>query len=340
MPFDPNNLIDTTPHYWNNKETARFAGQLDTFFVQRSRGQIQPQFREYALPKSQMVELRENRQGGLPLARGLQNSALPSNYATSKITPMTQEARESMQYLNGGTMGMPQNAPYGGTDAVSMNREVDVAQVMQQRMMQQGYSPAQMTQQGFANMPAQGTGPRVVTLIEGHTFYRPLAVSGFPTAMPIVRTGGTIAGIKGPVEMKEVARVYNADGLQRIDASVVIQDTRRHMQLVVVQGTWTNGPVLVAAEAILENGQGRNGTQQLLIDSNQRQQQYQQPQPQQSIEQRMMMHHQQHQMNADQQLLLQQPTRQAPMQQQPQRQISQIDQSSRDLLRKRGLLKG
>lgn len=341
MRFDPDNLIDKSPQYWEARENKQFAHQLDSFYVQRARGQVQPQFRQYALPKSQMLELRANTQGGLPVFRGMQNSALPTNYSTSKVTPMTEEARQSMQYLNGGVMGMPQNAPNPAYAASSVDREVgpqDVQQIMMQRMMSQGASPAQMVQGGIVNMPAQGAGgPRIATLIEGHTFYRPLQVSGFPTSMPIVRTGGTIQGARGPVEIKEIARVYNADGLQRIDAGAVQQDVQRHMQLVVIQAPWTNGPVLVPREAIVENGYGGGGNQQLLVDSRMRQQ----PQPQMSMEQRMMMHHQQQQLNADQQLLLQQPQRQQPMpQHQPQRQISQIDQSARDLLKRRGLLKG
>jgi hypothetical protein len=320
-----NSLIDESPDYWQKNQ--EFEGQLKTFYHQRKTGQLKQEFREYAIPKSQMAELRVNPANGIPIIKGGNQGLIPLSRTLSRLSGLNEGAREVLQGLD----------PY--SDMSSMDRDVDVTGMMRQRMSQQGQSPAMMAQQGFANMPAQGTGGRTVSLIEGHTFYRPLQVSGFPTSMPIVRTGGTIAGIQGQVELKEMKRVYNADGLARIDAQVVQQDTGRHMDLVVVQGTWTNGPVLVSREAIVENGFGNSGNQQLLQDGRQRQ--LQQQVPQSNFEQRMMIQHQQQQQASNQQLLLQQQrpmNRPMPQQQQPR--VAQIDQSSRDLLRKRGLLKG
>src|SRR5574337_1247548 len=111
MAFDPENFIDKNPQYWANQQNSQFAEQLDRFYNLRSRGQIQPEFRQYALPKSQMVEMRINPQGGLPIARGFKNSALPVNYATGKVSVYKEGVRENTNFLNGGVMGMPQNAP-------------------------------------------------------------------------------------------------------------------------------------------------------------------------------------------------------------------------------------
>lgn len=337
----PNDFIDNLnydPNYWNNQQQQKWGNFLDNFYTARTRGQMQSQVREYALPKSQMTMLRENPNGGLPVFQGQTTSALPINFQFSQNhVKMPPELGGMSQ------MGMPMSVPNPAYDAASVDREIgphQLQQMMQQRMMQQGYSPQQMTQNGMVNMPPQGAaGPRMASLVEGHIFFRPLQLQGFASTIPVVKTGGQIAGVKGQVQVHEVVRAYVADGLARIDASRLHEDASRIKMLVVVSAPWTNGQVLVPQEAIIENGYGTGGSQQLLTDARAY-----------NIEQQSMIH------NAQRQQLMQQQQRQQmlmasqrpaivqqqimPMQQQQRPVISSTDEASKALLRRRGLLKG
>lgn len=356
-----NDLTDRNPEYW--VQNARFAGTLDQIASARFHGQVQNNVREYSIPRSQMVQLRENAHGGIPVFRGQQSSALPSNYeAGSRIGAMPAEISEQMgRYEGYGSQQQPQQGIRNYAQQQQPTQQVasrdlspqDVQSLIMSRAMGGGQQQAPAQQQQMQQQQPQG---RVATLIEGHTFYRALQSGGFATNMSIVRTAGMIAGVRGPVEIKNMVRAYNADGLQRIDAANIDRDTTRHMQLVVVQAVWTNGPVLVPMEAISENGYNNgNGQQQLLHDNFQRvapmaQQQIQQ-QPAYNMEQMAMMQQQQAMAQAraqqqgltPQQVQMMQQQRQFQQQAPQQQQQSRVminDQASRDLLRRRGLLKG
>ena len=183
------------------------------------------------------------------------------------------------------------------------------------------------TGRGF-NTPAQ----RVCTLSEGHTYFQPLQIQGFGTTQPLAKSGGQLRGIQGrQFEINETVTAYVVDGLQTIDLSKM--EPGRLRTLVKVTAPLV-GTFLVPQEAIQEIGGGPGANRTVLTDGRGWT-------PQQM--QQMQMQQQQQQMMQQRQLLTNAPANRPMMPQQPARPMSaqeQLAQQSREMLKRKGLLRG
>jgi hypothetical protein len=230
-----------------------------------------------------------------------------------------------------------------------MVEEVDAGALMQQRLLgqmsrtptpQHGAMPGHAMatgQQSFQQPPAS-----VVTLQEGYTFYQPLQIQGFGTTQPLAKTGGQIKGVQGrQFQVEGVVTAYVVDGLQTIDLSKM--EPGRLKPLVKVTAPLL-GTFLVPQEAIQEMSGGPSSQRHLLVDSgnhNRMDQRAAYAQQQQQMQQQALAQQQAQQRS----LLVSAPQgRQAMPQQQPMNRPTShqemLQQQSRELMRRRGLLKG
>ncbi len=311
---------DEQPDYWKRNEESRV--NLDQHFHNRTHGKrIEKSMNAYAIPRSQKVALRENKIGGIPQVVGGVN-VWDDKYLAAQ----------------GKLMGSVPTAMRGP------NEEVDIGAALQSRMVANaampggpthgpmpGHGMATGTGRGF-NTPAQ----RVCTLSEGHTYFQPLQIQGFGTTQPLAKSGGQLRGIQGrQFEINETVTAYVVDGLQTIDLSKM--EPGRLRTLVKVTAPLV-GTFLVPQEAIQEIGGGPGANRTVLTDGRGwTPQQMQQMQMQQQQQQMMMQQQQQRQ------LLTNAPVNRPMMPQQPARPMStqeQLAQQSREMLKRKGLLRG
>lgn len=320
-------VADEQKDYWQrSKLTQRDAALLDRHFDARSHGQkLQTNsMSAYAIPKSQKVALRESRVGGIPIAEGgMQEWDEAYIRAQAKLA------------AKGGNV--PVSDSWGGRIPGSTTEEVDIGRILQNRMISQAATPPNSN---HGPMPghAMATGqqrsqqiPSICTLQEGHTFYQPLKIDNFGTTQPLVKTGGTIRGIQGrQFQAEGQVTAYVVDGLQTIDLSKM--EPGRMKTLVRVSAPLL-GTFLVPQEAIQEMSGGAGSGKQLLIDSSQ------QFRSEQQMRQQQQYLHQQQQQRPG--LTAQAPQRPVmPAQPRPTNPQEILQQQSRDLLRRRGILKG
>lgn len=140
------------------------------------------------------------------------------------------------------------------TTPQSQNGEVDIGQLLQQRMMSRHPGMA------FPN-PPQRQGPQEVTLKEGHEFWKELSFSGMSVNACLVRKSGIIpsnmVGKKMIVRSeKNCFEVTN----EAVDLNNLPMDT--HQVLIEVEAPWI-GRFLVRREALsstpftVQNNNGR-----------------------------------------------------------------------------------
>lgn len=321
-------VIDEQKDYWQRSKLAqRDAALLDQHFDARSHGQKFQMngMSAYAIPKSQKVALRESRVGGIPIPEGGMQ-----DWNEAYIRAQAKFAAQ------GGNVSVPD--PWGGRTPGSMTEEVDIGRILQNRMASQAAAPP-LPNHGPMPGHAMATGqqqsqqtPPVCTLQEGLTFYQPLKIDGFGTTQPLAKSGGTIRGVQGrQFQVGEQVTVYVIDGLQTVDLSKM--EPGRMRSLIRVSAPLL-GTFLVPQEAIQEVSGGAGSGKQLLIDSSQ---QYRTEQ--QMRQQQQYLHQQQQQQRPG---LLAQVAQKPVMSQQPRPTNPQeiLQQQSRDMLRRRGLLKG
>lgn len=312
---------DEQPDYWRqNQLVVETRVNLDQHFHNRTHGKkLEKSMSAYAIPRSQKVALRENKIGGIPQVVG------GANVWDDKYLAAQGKLLGSQQPLMRGP-----------------NEEVDIGATLQSRMVANAAIPGGPT---HGPMPghgmATGTGrgfntptARVCTLTEGHTYFQPLQIQGFGTTQPLAKTGGQLRGVQGrEFEINETVTAYVVDGLQTIDLSKM--EPGRLRPLVKVTAPLL-GTFLVPQEAIKEVG-GPSANRTVLTDGRGwTPQQMQQMQAQQQ-QQQMLQQQQQRQ------LLTNSSVNRPMMPQQPARPMSaqeQLAQQSRDLLRRKGLLKG
>jgi hypothetical protein len=270
----------------------------------------------YAIPRSQKVALRENRIGGIPVIEGG-----ASNWDQKYLAAQ-------------GKLVNTVQPPARG-----MNEEVDAGAMLQSRLAAAAATPAGPTHgpmpgHGMATGTGRGFEPaaRVCTLSEGHTYFQSLQIQNFGSTQPLAKTGGQLRGVQGrQFEIKGTVTAYVVDGLQTIDLSRM--EPGRLRPLVRVEAPLL-GTFLVPQEAIQEIGGGPGATRTLLTDSR-----GYTPQQMQQMQQQQMMQQQMQQ----RQMLPNNPVQRPVMPQQPSRPMSaqeQLAQQSRDMLRRKGLLKG
>jgi hypothetical protein len=338
---DPKDVLfgpvpDEQRDYWQrNKLAQRDAALLDRHFDPRFRQQFMSErdsgLRAYSIPRSQKVVLRET-PGGLPVFDGSFN-VWDERYAQA----------QSQFASRANTSNLPD--PFQGRRP-GMVEEVDAGALLQQRMMgqmsrpptpQHGAMPghAMVTGQQSFQQPAAS----VVTLHEGHTFYTPLQIQGFGTTQPLAKTGGQIKGVQGrQFQVEGQVNAYVIDGLQTIDLSKM--EPQRLKPLVRVSAPLL-GTFLVPQEAIQEMSGGPGATRGLLIDHGNHRQDQRAMWAQQQAQAQAQAQQQQQQARS---LLITQPQGRQPMpQQQPARPMNQQEMfqaQQREMLRRRGLLKG
>jgi len=310
-------VIDEQKDYWQrNQLTQRDAVLLDRHFEARTHGQnLQANsMSAYAIPKSQKVVLRESRVGGIPIMEGgAQEWDKAYILAQAKLA------------AQGGNIAIPD--PWNGRTPGSTTVEVDVGRFLQQRMVSQAAVPP-IPNQGAMPGPMMATGqqhqqaPTVCTLQEGHTFFQPLKIEGFGTTQPMAKTGGVIRGVQGrQFQVEGQVTVYIVDGLQTVDLSKM--EPGRYRTLYRVSSPLL-GTFLVPQEAIQEMGGGVGGGRQLLIDSGQGH--------------RLEKMRQQQRSGLN--MSSQPPLQRTMTSSRPANPQEILQQQSRELLRRRGLLKG
>jgi hypothetical protein len=306
---------DEQPDYWRrNQYNQKAQADLDRHFTERAHGKrIEKSMSAYAIPRSQKVALRENRIGGIPQVEGGVNNWDPKYLAAQ------------------GKLVGAQPVMRGP------NEEVDVGAALQSRMAANAAMPGGPT---HGPMPghgmAMGTGrgfntptPRVCTLAEGHTYFQPLQIQGFGATQPLAKTGGRLQGVQGrQFEINETVTAYVVDGLQTIDLSKM--EPGRLRPLVKVSAPLL-GTFLVPQEAIQEVGGGPGANRTVLTDGRGWT-------PQQM--QQMQMQQQQRQLLTNTPVNRPMPPQQQPQFNRPMSAQEQLAQQSRDLLRRKGLLKG
>jgi len=303
-------VIDEQKGYWEeNPLRQRDKALLDRHFDSRAQGnKWQTGISAYSLPKTQKSILRESRVGGIPTVEGGE-----SNWEEAYLL--------AQQKLAGQHPSIPD--PWSGRRPGLADGEVDVGSILQQRMASQAMNHSPMPGHAMATgqQSNQQAGPPVCTLQEGHTFYHVLKIDGFGTTQPLARTGGIIKGLQGrQFQVDGSVSAYIIDGLQTIDLQKM--EPGRLRSLIRVTAPLV-GTFLVPQEAIAEmsGGASQNGGRQLLIDSSQQ--------------------HRQRQAQANHGLLISQPQRQRqPAQPRPTNPQEILQHQGRDLLRRRGLLKG
>jgi hypothetical protein len=312
-------VIDEQKDFWQRNQFAQTdAANLDRHFDARAHGNKwvngrDPSINAYAIPRSSKVPLKETTVGGLPVFDG----------AAAIWDERYSQAQSKL--LQNNNLNLPD--PWGRRPGLS--EEVDGGALLHQRLMSQMANPGGAT---HGPMPGHSmvTGQvqqatRTCTLMEGHTFYQSLQIQGFGTTQPLAKTGGVIKGVQGrQFQVEAVVNAYVVDGLQTIDLSKM--EPGRLKPLVRVTAPLL-GTFLVPQEAIQEAG-SVGGSRQMLIDSGQQhrvdqRQQWVQPAPQ------------------TQGLITSQPQRQPmPQQTRPMSQQEILQAQSRQLLQRRGLLKG
>lgn len=315
MPINSKQILfgpvpDEQKDFWQKSKFAqRDAAILDRHFDSRSHGKkIENSMNAYSIPRSAKVALKETVVGGLPVWDG----------ATSVWDDRYSQAQSKLAQRN---PNLPD--PWQGRKP-GMVEEIDAGAVLQQRLMSQAANsgaPTHGPMPGHAMVTGQNQHqPSTCTLAEGHTFYQALQIQGFGTTQPLAKTGGQIRGVQGKqFQVEGLVTAYVVDGLQTIDLSKM--EPSRLKPLVRVTAPLL-GTFLVPQEAVQEMNAG-GPSRQLLIDSGQ-----------------------QHRMEQRQQWL-QHPPASHP---QPQRQVVQnsrapshqdtLQAQSREMMRRRGLLKG
>lgn len=313
-------VADEQRDYWQrNQLNQRDAAVLDQHFDNRARGgKWQQGISAYSIPRAQKAALKESRIGGILQVEG-GDQFWEAEYLKAQAK------------LSGQSPSIPD--PWGGRNPGSVP-EVDMTALLQQRMRSQG-SPGNSFEIPGQQQPARSS---LCTLQEGHTFYSPLKVEAFGTTQPLAKTGGTIKGVQGrQFQIEGQVTAYVVDGLQTVDLSKM--DPSRLKPLYRVTAPLL-GTFLVPQEAIQElSGNGMvNGGRQLLIDSGQQHRVEQLRMNQQQMLQQQQQQQQQRQGQGQSRLLTSQPS----SQQQPRPTNPQeiLQQQSRELLRRRGMLKG
>ena len=325
---------DEQRDYWQrNRLAQRDASLLDSHFDSRARGNRwknaqDPSVNAYAIPRNMKVPLKETSVGGLLTFDGA-SAVWDEHYA---------RAQSRLLQRNDLPNQLPD--PWNGRRA-QMSEEIDGGAILQQRMLSNMAAPGGST---HGPMPghmlatgqqrSQQAGPSVCTLMEGHTFYQSLQIQGFGTTQPLAKTGGQIKGVQGrQFQVEGMVTAYVVDGLQTIDLSKM--EPGRLKPLVRVTAPLL-GTFLVPQEAIQEMGGSGMGTQrQMLIDSSQQHQ----------VSQRQQWAAQQ-QAQAQSLLISQGPQPRQPMNQpvqqgnRPMNPQEMLQAQSRELMRRRGLLKG
>lgn len=306
---------DEQPDFWNKNEYSQQARRdLDGHFMARSHGKrIEKSMSSYAIPRSQKVALVENKIGGIPQVQG-GASTWDQKYLAAQ-----------------GKLAGAQPAARG------LNEEVDAGAILQSRLAANAAAPGGPTHgpmpgHGMATGTGRGfnTSPsRVCTLTEGHTYFQPLQIQGFGTTQPLAKSGGQLRGVQGrQFEVNETVTAYVVDGLQTIDLSKM--EPGRLRTLVKVTAPLL-GTFLVPQEAIQEMSGGPGSNRTVLTDGR-----GWTPQQMQQMQQQQMMQQRQVLTNAP-------VNRPAQMQQQYARPMSpqeQLAQQSRDMLKRKGLLRG
>jgi len=313
-------VTNEQPDYWERNDLARRdRSLLDRHFDSRSRGGQwkngqDPSVSAYSIPRSQKVALRESPVGGIPAYEG-GGTSWDDKYLQAQA-----------KLAGRAPTNLPD--PFQGRSPMSPE-EVDVSRLLQTRAATQGPQLA----------GPQSQGPRTCTLQEGHTFYQALQIQGFGTTQPLAKTGGLIKGVQGrEFQIEGAVTAYVVDGLQTIDLSKM--EPGRLRPLIRVTAPLL-GTFLVPQEAIQEQG-GQGPSRGLLIDSGQHHR------VDQRSDQRAQWQAQQQQAqhgllipNASQHLGRQSiPSQQFAPQSRPANPQEILQQQQREMMRRRGILKG
>lgn len=305
---------DEQVDYWNKHR--REAQIIDNHFNLRKSGRVpKGVVKEYAVPRSQQVAIKENPRGGLPVFQG----------AVSTFNRTYQEkAQRFVQESSPFEMGIGSNVPYP---------EFDAGPVLQARtMMQQQNQPQQVVP----------TASPMCQLIEGRSFFSLLQA---PSPVPLVRQGGALRGVGGrQFQIEGVSTCYCIDGLRTVDLQS--PDPKRMMTLVKVSAPLL-GTFMVPESAILQEGAG--GGRQLLLDNGVQTRNAPNVESGSELARRRMLLQQQqkeHERNMKS-LLLNNNSPSVPQSQvnrgpvpQQQRPMNNIQQQGINILKKRGLLRG
>ncbi len=304
-------MKDEQPDFWErNPYNQKSKNDLDRHFTERAHGKrIEKSMSAYAIPRSQKVALRENKIGGIPVIEGG-----ASNW-DQKYLAAQSKLVGSQPMMRG------------------VNEEIDAGAILQSRLVANAASPPSSTHGPLpGHGMATGTGrgfeqpTQVCTLLEGHTYFQPLQVQNYGSTQPLARSGGQLRGVQGrQFEVKGTVTAYVVDGLQTIDLSKM--EPARLRTLIRVEAPLL-GAFLVPQEAIQEVGGGPGAKRTLLTDARGYT-------PQQM---QMMQQQQQRQMLTS--TPAQRPVVMPPQPTRPMSTQEQLAQQSRDLLKRKGLLKG
>lgn len=305
-------IQDEQPDFWNSPLARRDRALLDQHYANRAHGgKWKDSGNAYAIPKSQKVGLIESKIGGIPKVQGGMNNWDPRYLAAQgKVLD---------------AKGMIQETP----GSRGMDGEVDVGAIMYQRMLSQAAAPGGAT---HGPMPGHGmvTGqqasqqqPTTCVLQEGHTFYQALQINAPGVSFPLVKAGGQIKGLQGKqVILQTEVQAYVVDGMKTVDLSKIEPGRLKMLYKVEIPLV---GSFLVPKEAILETNNG--SSKQMLMDQRHYQPQQRMVEPQVPPQRSSVVVPNQYQ-------------RAQVMSQQPPRPTNSMEANSREILRKRGLLKG
>jgi hypothetical protein len=144
-----------------------------------------------------------------------------------------------------------------------------VAKKMEQLQKGEWITPNTLLSQG---MTWQNT-PKICKLIPGLPVFELIQVNGFGSKKPLVRTRGQITPQLSSVDfiIKEIVEALVIfPNETRIDLSLLENDPRRKLQLVVIQAPpMTNLPLLLVPKEAIANGMG--GGRQIITDQKQKQ---------------------------------------------------------------------
>lgn len=323
-------VADEQPHYWASPEAVRQARLLDQHFEQRKMGvsSNKDSLSNYAIPKSMKDAIRVNPDGGLPLIQTNVNSdgngkpdaelAYRRAYeaAQERFLQRAPEISKQLGIDLESTNYYPQESrPVQQPQNIQNNGWIDINQQQLRNSLQRQVPENIALPQTQYEQPVNSGLGRMCTLSEGYQYFQPLKTGGFATTMTLAKSAGTIRGVQGKsFEIREIVECYIIDGLESIDLSSIDPNRKKHLVCISIP---MQGVALVPREAIREVTQqpGQVQQRQMLIDTRQM------PIPQQV----------QAQNNYRQQQQIQQPKNQN---------IQDIESYSKNLLIKRGFLKG
>lgn len=144
-----------------------------------------------------------------------------------------------------------------------------VMRKMEQLQKGEWVAPNTLLPQGMG----QQNGPKSCKLIPGLPVFEQIQTNGFGSKSPLVRTKGQITPQLSSIDFiirETVEALVVFPNETRIDLSLLENDPRRKLQLVVIQAPpMTNLPLLLVPKEAVANGMG--GGRQIITDGRQRQ---------------------------------------------------------------------